>query len=81
MMRGFLGEVLDGFEQLLGELALYGDALHEAVAIADDGKGDFSGAAEVVQPAGDLDSLSGVSTGLSDGDAGHGQVNLLILSP
>ncbi len=52
--RRFLRQILQRFERFFGERTLYGDALQDARAVADLGEADLSAAAQVVQPACDL---------------------------
>ena len=74
---GFLGQVLDGLEQFFRQGGLHGHALHQAVAVAKDRERDLSGAAQVVQPAGNLHAFAGVLGGFGDGDSWNH--NLLFL--
>ena len=48
--RRFLSQVLQRFEQIFGQRALHGDALHDAGAVAQLRETDFAAAAQVVQP-------------------------------
>ena len=61
--------MLDAFEDVFGQRAFDGDALHEAGAVAQDGEDDLAGFAEVIEPAGDLNGFAVVGGDLRDGDS------------
>ena len=65
----FLGEVDQGIKGFFGQRAFYGDALHDAGAIAQDGEGDLAGLAQIVEPAGDFDRLTNMCRGAGDSDS------------
>src|ERR1039458_1321336 len=65
----FLSQIFDRFEQFVRQRALDGHALHQAVAVAEDRERDLSGAANVVEPAGDLDRLADVLARLGNGNS------------
>ena len=63
----FEGEVLEGLEDLFGDGGLGDDALDGACAVAEGGKQELAGAAEVVEPAADGDGFAYVGADVGDG--------------
>ena len=72
MTRGFLGEGLEGVEDVLGDGGFGDDALDGAGAVAEDGEEELAGLAQVVEPAAEGDGLADVL--LEVGDGGEVQV-------
>src|SRR5208283_2896732 len=69
--RTLLRESLQCFEDLFGELALHGNTLDHAAAIANNREDNLSGFAQIVEPARNLHSLSNVPAGIGDADSTH----------
>ena len=67
--RRFLRQILQRFEQFLGQRAFHRDALDDAGAVAQLRETNFSAAAKIVQPARDLHRFAGVPARVRDGNA------------
>ncbi len=61
--RRLLRQMLQFLKQLFGQFVFQCDALQQSGAVAQNGKNDLAGLAQVVEPAGDFDGLAHVTGG------------------